>query len=207
MQLVLLKDHQVLHLSGEAIMFVYFPVTAILSVVSVLADGASAEVGLVGSEGMAGLPAFLGATSEPFEVVVQVKGAAYRLPAQFIRDEAHHFDPFQDLLLRYTQAFMSQIAQGIACRGRHTVRQRLARWILMLRDAGESDRIRVTHDFLGQMMGVGRPTVSLAAESIRNDSLIGYNRGVITILDAPGLEGASCECYRLVRDEYNRLLA
>jgi CRP-like cAMP-binding protein len=206
MPIVKLRRKQTLHLSGDSLRLVYFPITAIFSVVSVLQDGTSTEVGLVGNEGMAGLPAFLGAPSDPFEIVVHVEGTAYRVSADRLREAAHKSDHLQALLLRYAQSFMNQLAQGTACRGHHLVRQRLARLLLMIRDGSSADRFPMTHEYLGQMLGVGRPSVTIAAASLRDSKLITYNRGGIIITDGPGLEDAACECYRIVRDEYDRLL-
>jgi CRP-like cAMP-binding protein len=207
MHTVSLKRKQTIYLSGESVWSVYFPVSAVLSLVSVMADGTSTEVGMVGSEGMAGLPAFLGARSEPFEMVVQVAGTAHCMSATRLSDEAHHSIPLRDLLLRYAQAFTAQVAQGTACRGHHSLRQRMAKWLLMIRDGIEADQFRMTHELLGQMLAVGRPRASLTAKWLRDDGLIGYRREIVTIIDRPGLEAAACECYRVVKNEYDRLLA
>lgn len=206
MQTVNLTCKQVVNLSGEVNAAVYFPISAVVSVVSVLKNGTCTEVGMVGNEGMVGLPAFLDAQSEPFEMTVEVAGPAHRMPALQLADQVHRSVSLEHLLLRYTQAFLNQVAQRTACRAHHAVKQRLATLLLMIGDGLDSDRFHLTHELLGQMLGVGRPSASLAAASVRADGLIGYRRGIVTILELAGLEAAACECYGVIRNEYARLV-
>ncbi len=206
MQTVRLKYKQAIYDEGSSIGVVYFPVTAVFSYISVLADGSSTEVGLIGNEGMAGLPAFLGAGWTSFNMLIQVAGIAHRMPVSTLVAETHGPGALRGVLLRYTQGFLTQIAQGTACGRHHTVRQRLAMWLLMVGDRVQADRFPMTHEFLGQMLGIGRPSISLAAAALQAEGLISYNRGAIVILDRPGLEQVTCSCYRLICDEYLRLL-
>ncbi|MGZ6983084.1 MAG: Crp/Fnr family transcriptional regulator, partial [Ilumatobacteraceae bacterium] len=206
MQIVELKSDQIIQLGGVPIGMVYFPITAVLSLVSILADGSSTELGMVGNEGMTGLPALLGTWVQPFEVVVEVPGKAYRMRSTVLVHEAHVCAPLEDLLLRYTQAFLDQVAQGAACRSHHSLKQRLSRSLLTIDDSVRADRFQLTQELLGRMLGVGRPSVSLAAEALQQAGLITYRRGAITVIDRPGLEATTCECYGLIRDRYDRLI-
>jgi CRP-like cAMP-binding protein len=206
MQMVQLKHKQMIHLPGESVRYVYFPVTAVLSLVSILKDGSSTEIGTVGNEGMAGLPALLGSGSDPYDMLVQVPGTAHRMLAGTLSEATGRPGPLRDLLLRYTQVFLDQVAQEVACGRHHVLKQRMASWLLMLRDRTDTEQLPVTHEFLGHMLGVGRPTVTLTAVELQRAGLIRYSRGSITILDRQGLEAATCECYRLIQAEYDRLL-
>ncbi len=205
-QMVQLTRKQIVTLRGSMNAAVYFPISAVVSLVSVMKNGVCTDVGMVGKEGMVGLPAFLGAQSEPFEMTVEVAGSAHRMPALHLADEVHRSVSLEHLLLRYTQAFLNQVAQRTACRAHHAVKQRLATLLLMIGDGLDSDRFQMTHELLGQMLGVGRPSASLAAASVRADGLIGYRRGIVTILELTGLEAAACECYGVIRNEYARLV-
>ena len=205
MQTVQLKRNQTIHLSGEAIGSVYFPVTAVLALVSTLEDGRSTGLGIVGSWGMAGLPLLLGAESVPFEMVVLVPGMAHRMRGVAFGDQIGLHGPLEHMLRLYTLAFMNHLAQGMACVCHHSVRQRMATWLLMLHDALPSDQIPLTQEFLGQMLGVGRPSITLTATGLQADDLIHYHRGDISICDRAGLELAACECYQLIRDQYDHL--
>ncbi|HEX8036461.1 MAG TPA: Crp/Fnr family transcriptional regulator [Ktedonobacterales bacterium] len=206
MQIVELKSDQIIQLGGVPIGMVYFPITAVLSLVSILADGSSTELGMVGNEGMAGVPALLGTWAQPFEMVVQVPGTAYRMRSTALSHEARNCAPLEVLLLRYTQAFLDQVAQGAACHSHHSLKQRLCRSLLTIDDSVQADRFQLTQELLGRMLGVGRPSVSLAAESLQHAGLITYRRGAITIIDRPGLEATTCECYGFIRDRYDRLI-
>lgn len=205
MQTIQLRPKQIIQLSGESIGMVYFPITAVLSLVSILADGSSVEIGAVSNEGMAGLPALLGAGAQPFEMVVQIPGTALCMHSAAFSHAAHICPRLEDLLLRYTQVFLDQIAQGTACRAHHSIRQRLAKWLLTTHDGVRADQFPVTQQFLGQMLGVGRPRVSLAAGAFQRAGLITYCRGAITIVDRPRLEAEACECYRVIRSEHDHL--
>jgi CRP-like cAMP-binding protein len=207
MQTVCLRPKQIIQLSGESIGMVYFPITAVLSLVAILTDGSSTELGTISHEGMAGLPALLGAGAQPFEMIVQIAGTAHRMHSSALSNEARICPLLEDWLLRYTQVFLDQIAQGVACRGHHSVKQRLARSLLTAHDSVQADRFQLTQEFLGQLLGVGRPSVSLAAEALQQTGLIKYCRGAITVIDRPRLEEATCECYHVIREEYDRLFS
>ena len=206
MHLVRLEDQQTIHTAGEVVRSVYFPVTAVLAQVNTLENGNSLAVGVVGNEGMACLPVFLGADSEPYDLVVQVPGKAYRMVATVLGEESGHIVRLRDLLLRYTQAFLSQITQTAACSRHHLVKQRLATWLLMLCDRTSTDQLPMTHEFLARMLGVGRPSVTLTIDALQKSRVICHSRGIVTIVDRPGLEAAACECYQLMRDDHDRLL-
>ncbi len=191
---------------GAPIDHVYFPRTGVFSMLIAMRDGSSVEVGTVGNEGMVGLPAFLGAASSPARVFCQVPGESVRLPSDALWEDSGRGGPLSDLLRRYTQAVLDQISQSAACNHLHSLGQRLARWLLMTQDRAGSGDLPLTQDFLAQMLGVRRSSVSEVASSLQQAGLIRYHRGRVTVVDRPGLEVASCECYRVVRDEYDRLL-
>lgn len=204
-QVVQLRYRQVVQFSGERIGVVHFPITAVLSLMSVMSDGSSTELGIVGSMGMAGLPALLGTYAQPFEMVVVASGTAYQMSASTLDEATHHSVSLESLLLRYAQVFFNQVAQGIACTSHHSVRQRLARILMTLHDNTQMDRLRVTQEFLGQMLGVGRPRVSLASTALQHAGLIQCSRGITTVLDRSGLAAVACECYQIIREEYDHL--
>ena len=190
----------------EPISAVDFPLHGVLSVVIVMEDGAVAEVGTVGNEGMAGIPLLNGTDHSPAQGFYQVPGASYRMPAGAFRDEVEKGGPFADIMRRYAQAFLNQVSQSAACNRLHALEQRLCRWILMSHDRSDGDRIALTQEFLAQMLGVRRATVSIAAGMLQKAGLIKYNRGVIHVLERDQLEQTSCECYHVVRNEFERLL-
>ena len=200
-----MKLKQILWEPNQPIEAVYFPIDAVASILA-LFDGGSVEVGTIGNEGMVGLPVFLGATTSLGRAMVQVSGQGERLDLAVFRREAHRAGGLRQLLERYTQAFMTQVSQSTACNRAHSVEQRLARWLLIVRDRVNRNEFLLTHEFLGQMLGVRRATVSETAAALQRVKLISYYRGVITIRSGPGLERAACECYRLVRQEFERLL-
>ena len=190
---------------NQPIEAVYFPIDAVASILA-LTDGHSVEVGTIGNEGFVGLPVFLGATSSTGRAMVQVAGKGERLDIAVFRREAHRAGRLRQLMERYTQAFMSQVSQSTACNRAHSIGQRLARWLLIVQDRVGRNEFPLTHEFLGQMLGVRRATVSEAAAVLQRKKLIGYHRGVVTIRNGPGLERAACECYGIVRQEFERLL-
>ena len=200
-----LKLKQTLWEPNQSIEAVYFPNNAVASILA-LTDGHSVEVGTIGNEGMVGLPVFLGATSSPGRAMIQVAGEGQRLDIAVFRREAHREGPLRQLLERYTQAFMTQVSQSTACNRAHSVEQRLARWLLIVRDRVMRNEFPLTHEFLGQMLGVRRATVSETAAGLQRLKVISYHRGVITIRSGPALERAACECYWIVRREFERLL-
>ena len=205
-EVVDLALRQGLYTANEPITHVYFPRTAVCSLVLALDGDTSVEIATVGNEGMVGLPAFLGADSIPGEAFCQVAGQAMRLPADVLHREASRRGALHDLLQRYTQAHINQIAQSAACSRVHSIDERCARWLLITRDQVGTDQFHLTQQFLAMMLGVRRAGVNAAASILQRAGYIRYGRGVITVTDRAGLESAACACYRIVRDEFDRLL-
>jgi CRP-like cAMP-binding protein len=187
--------------------YAYFPVSGLISVVSMMADGTSVEIGMCGREGMYSISAILGEDTPFQSAMVQLAGRALRLKTHLLRREMHAEDALQKLLLRYTQAFVCAVAQSAACNRLHFLEQRCARWLLACHDRADTDTFPMTHEFLAMMIGVRRPGVSLAAHSLQEKGLITYSHGTMTVLDRQGLEAAACECYRVIQDECDRLWA
>ncbi|MFC7543658.1 Crp/Fnr family transcriptional regulator [Siccirubricoccus deserti] len=185
---------------------VYFPETCMISMIAALDGGDAAEVGLVGREGMVGIPLLLGSDRSPTEAMCQGSGIALRLSTSAFREEMDRSLVLRTTLLRYAQAFLEQVTQTAACNGRHLLEQRLARWMLMAHDRAEGDAFQMTHEFLAMMLGVRRAGISVAAGTLQKAGLIRYERGRMLIADRPGLEHASCECYGVVRRAYDRLV-
>lgn len=196
----------VLYEAYMPITHVHFPIDGVTSILTTMEDGREAEVGTVGNEGMAGLPVFLGADSTPTMAFEQVPGDALRLRTEVFREEIARGGALTAVLHRYTQALFTQIAQSAACNRLHAVEQRCARWLLMTQDRVGANQFPLTHEFLGQMLGVRRATVTEAAGALQAEGLITYRRGIITVCDRAALEQASCECYRVIRDDFDRLL-
>ena len=190
----------------RAIAAVYFPLDAVLSMAAIDRDEEAVEVGSVGCEGMAGLAVLLGAEQSTSRVVVQIGGQAERMDAAVLQREARRNEHFRRLLHLYVQAFMTQIAQSTACNRLHAAEQRLARWLLICRDRVGRDEMPITQQTMSVMLGVRRATVTEAASALQREGLIRYRRGVVAIVDRPGLEAATCECYGIVREEFDRLL-
>jgi CRP-like cAMP-binding protein len=191
---------------NEPILHVYFPTGAVVSIVTPLADGETVELATVGREGMVGLPLFLGADTMPSRAFGQVPGDALRMEAGAFRAEVERHGPVVRVLNRYTHALLHQVALVLACNGVHPAGQRCARSLLQTRDRVGADQFLLNQEFLAQMMGVRRAQVSAAAGQLRKAGLIRYARGRMTILDRAGLESASCECYRIIEREFDRLL-
>jgi CRP-like cAMP-binding protein len=185
---------------------VYFPIDCVISLVTYLEDGSSVEMATIGLEGMVGLPIFLGSETMPSRAFGQVPGDALRIKAAAFRAEIERSGPLVRVLNRYTQALFNQVAQTTACNRVHLVEQRCARWLLQTHDRVRSDQFLLTQEFLAQMLGVRRSGVSAAAGLLQKAGLIRYARGRITVLDRSGLESASCECYRVIKREFDRLL-
>jgi CRP-like cAMP-binding protein len=183
-----------------------FPLDSVYSLVIVMADGRAVEVGTVGNEGMVGLPLFLGSDRSPYQAFTQVPGDSLRMRAEDFREEMGRQGQLAGLLRRYNQALMNQMAYSVACNRLHSVEERMCRWLLMSHDRVGADRFPMTQEFLAQMLGVRRPSVTVVAGVLQKAGLIAYARGWVVILDRAGLEAASCECYRVVRDEFERLL-
>jgi CRP-like cAMP-binding protein len=190
----------------EPITHVYFPNSGTVSIVSTFEEGGSVEVGMVGNEGMFGVCVFLGSISTPLEAIVQLPGDGLRMHADVLKEEFNRGGLLQDLLLRYTQAFITQIAQGAACNRAHNIDGRLAKWLLMCQDRSHSNDLGLTHEFISMMLGARRAGVTVAAGELQRAGLISYKRGLITILDRKGLEAISCECYPIIKKEFTRLL-
>jgi CRP-like cAMP-binding protein len=183
---------------------VYFPVAGMISVVATMQDGDSVEIGMIGREGMCSVSAIL-SDDAPFQnAMVQLPGRALRLKTRLLRQEMEADGAVQKLLLRYTQATLSAVAQSAACNRLHLLEQRCARWLLACRDRADADKFPMTHEFLAMMLGVRRPGVTLAARSLQEHGLITYNHGTMTVVDRQGLEAYSCECHRVIRDEFAR---
>ncbi len=196
----------VLYESGGVLNDVYFPTTAIISLLYVMEDGASAEIAIVGKEGMVGVALFMGGQTMPNRAVVQSAGSAYRLKGTLLKKEFDRAGPIQRLLLRYTQALLTQMAQTAVCNRHHSVEQQLCRWLLLSLDRLPTNVLTMTQELIANMLGVRREGVTAAAGNLQNAGLISYNRGIITVLDRPGLEAMCCECYQVVKTEFDRLL-
>jgi CRP-like cAMP-binding protein len=203
---VTLSLGQVLYESGDAMHYVYFPTTAIVSLLYVMEDGASAEIAVVGLEGMVGVSLFMGGESTPSRAVVQSAGQGFRLRAQVMKDEFNRAGPVLHLLLRYTQALITQMAQTAVCNRHHTLHQQLCRWLLLSLDRLRGNELVMTQDLIANMLGVRREGVTEGALRLQKAGIIRYARGRITVLDRAGLEQATCECYAVVKKEYDRLL-
>ena len=196
-----------LYEAGTVLRHVYFPGNAIVSLVSPLSDGGCTEVAVVGNEGVVGIPLFMGGGSTPSRAVVQSAGAGFRMPGSAIREEFSRSAAVLKILLRYTQALIAQMAQTAVCNRHHSVDQQLCRLLLLSLDRLAGNELVVTQDLIAHMLGVRREGVTEAALSLQRAKLISYRRGHITVLDRSGLEKRSCECYAVVKAEYDRLLA
>lgn len=198
---------EVLYESGAQLHHVYFPTTAIVSLLYVLEDGASAEIAVVGNEGLLGISLFMGGDTTPSRAVVQSAGHGYRLKAELLKQEFNRAGPVLRLLLRYTQALITQMTQTAVCNRHHSIEQQLCRWLLLSLDRLSSDTLTMTQELIANMLGVRREGVTEAAGNLQRAGLIRYSRGRIEVLDRPGLEKTVCECYAVVKKEYDRLLA
>lgn len=196
----------VLYESGSELNHVYFPTTSIVSLLYVMLDGASAEIAVVGNEGIIGVALFMGGETMPNRAVVQSAGHAYRLKGHLLKEEFNRSGGLQHLLLRYTQALLTQMAQTAVCNRHHSLDQQLCRWLLLSLDRLFSDELIMTQELIANMLGVRREGVTEAAGNLQKSGLIKYSRGRITVLDRAGLEARVCECYAVVRREFERLL-
>ena len=206
LELVQLPLGQVLYESGRTLSHVYFPCTAIVSLLYVMENGASAEIAMVGHEGVVGISLFMGGGSTPSRAVVQSAGTGYRLRSAVVKDEFNRSHPVMHLLLRYTQALITQMSQTAVCNRHHSLDQQLCRWLLLSLDRLQGSELVMTQELIANMLGVRREGVTEAALSLQRNGLIRYSRGRITVLDRAGLEQRSCECYAVVKVEYDRLL-
>lgn len=198
---------QVIYEPGETLSHIFFPTTAIVSLLYTMENGTSAEMGIVGCDGIVGIAVFMGGDTTPNRAVVQSAGGAFRLDLRHFREEYKRIGELHRLLLLYTQALLTQMAQTAVCNRLHSVEQQLCRWLLLSHDRLDSDELVMTQELIANMLGVRREGVSVAAHRLQDAGLIRYRRGHITIIDRPGLEQAVCECYQVVKTECDRLLS
>jgi CRP-like cAMP-binding protein len=202
-----MEPYNVLYQADGAIDSVYFPTEGVASLITELSDRSGVETGIVGWEGMVGLPVFLGTqTMGNVSAIVQIVGRALRVEAGAFRDILSQAPKLREVLAAYTQAVLSETAQEVACNRQHSIDERLARWLLMTQDRVQSEEIALTQEFLARMLGVRRPSVTVAAGILQREGVIQYRRGHMTILDRQRLETATCECYERITVEYERLL-
>jgi CRP-like cAMP-binding protein len=206
LKLVPLPLGEVLYESGIELRYVYFPTDSIVSLLYVMEDGDSAEIAVVGNEGVIGISLFMGGETTPSRAVVQSAGHAYRLPGQALKQEFIRGAAMQHLLLRYTQALLTQMAQTAVCNRHHSLDQQLCRWLLLSLDRLASNELVMTQELIANMLGVRREGVTEAAGKLQQAGLIHYSRGHITVIDRAGLEARTCECYAVVKKECDRLL-
>jgi CRP-like cAMP-binding protein len=206
LQKVSLPLKEILYEANGPIPHVFFPLHGVVSLVILMDGDISLEVGTIGNEGMVGTPVFLGSDSSPTRAISQVPGEALRMETKVFQEEMRRGGPLYGLVQRYTQAMINQISQSTVCNHRHSVRKRMCRWLLLSHDRVGVDKFLLTHEFLAQMLGVRRPTVTSVAGTLQKAGLIRYHRGELTVLDRKGLEAASCECYEVVAKELDRLL-
>jgi CRP-like cAMP-binding protein len=207
MQRIPIKPHDMLYPPGEPMVHVYFPLWGVISLMTPLEDGSAVETAVVGNEGMVGVQAFLGGgTIGNAQAMGQIPGEALQMNADHFRAEIDAGGKLRQVLFSYSQALFTQISQGVACNGVHAIQERCARWLLEAHDRAGSDEFVLTQEFLSDMLGVRRPSVTVAARTLQTAGVIQYRRGRITVIDREGLEEASCECYRVIKHEYRRLV-
>jgi CRP-like cAMP-binding protein len=207
MKRVSLQQGTILHHPGETIEALYFPIDCLLSITVTMSDGSTAEAGMVGNREVIGVNAFMGGReTTQTEYIVQIAGSAIEVDARPMLEEFDRNKQLRDVMLRYTQALIAQISQTTACNSLHVLEQRLPRWLLEAQDRIDSDDLKLTQEFLGHMLGVRRAGVTQAAQKLQERGLIRYHRGHVQILDQQGLETSACECFRVLREEYDRLL-
>jgi hypothetical protein len=200
---VSLAPGDVVESPGKPIQNVYFPTTAVLSMLCALEDDVTVEIGMIGNEGTTGVAVCLGLELAPQLTIAQVAGEALMIPAAKLKAEFDRGGALHDLLLRYVSALIAQISQSVGCNTHHLIEARLSRWLLIVQDRVASNEVFLKHEFLSQMLGTGRSAVTIAAGSLRNAGLIRYARGRITVLDRAGLEGSACECYGTVKAAFD----
>jgi CRP-like cAMP-binding protein len=206
LKLVEMPAGLVVYESGAALRHIYFPTSCIVSLLYVLENGSSAEIAVVGNDGIVGIALFMGGETTPSRAVVQSAGHGYRLKASVLKKEFERGGALQRLLLRYTQALITQMAQTAVCNRHHSVEQQLCRWLLLSLDRLSTNELKMTQELIANMLGVRREGVTEAAGNLQRDGLIHYSRGRITVLDRPKLEARVCECYAVVKKEMDRLL-
>lgn len=206
LKLVPMPLGMVLYESGDALRHIYFPTDSIVSLLYMLEDGSSAEIAVVGNEGVIGVALFMGGETTPSRAIVQSAGFAYRLAGKRLKNEFHRHGRMLDVLLRYTQSLITQMAQTAVCNRHHTVDQQLCRWLLLSLDRLPSEQLNMTQELIANMLGVRREGVTEAAGKLQKEGVIHYSRGQITVLNRRKLEQLSCECYAVVKRETDRLL-
>jgi CRP-like cAMP-binding protein len=206
MERVLVENGQLAYDVDKPIKFVYFPLTGVFSLVTFMEDGEGVEVATIGNEGMVGLPLFLGVDRTSGKAFTQVQGDSLRMTAAVFKEQIRRQGPLTRTLHCYTQALMVQISQGMACNGLHSIRQRCARWLLLTQDRVGAETFQLSQEFLALMLGVRRAGVNKVATELKQAGLIQYSRGMIRILKRKELEDTSCECYRVIKKEFDRLL-
>src|SRR5688572_2775068 len=206
LELVPLPLGRAVYESGGQLDYAYFPTDCIVSLLSVTQNGSSAEIAIAGNEGLVGIALFMGGETTPSRAVVQNAGYAYRAPSALVKQEFNRGGALQSLLLRYTQALITQMSQTALCNRHHSLEQQLCRWLLLSADRLPSNRLEMTEALIANMLGVPEAGVSAAAGMLQADGLIEYDRGAITVLDRPKLEQRACECYSVVKREFERLL-
>lgn len=206
-ELISLKTHDIVHRPGEEIHSLYFPVTCMISITVTMSNGATVEAGAVGSREAVGINAFMGGReTTQTEYIVQLAGDAIKISAAPMKLEFDRNTEFRAILLKYTQALIAQVSQNVACNRLHQIEQRCSRWLLEVRDRVRSDRFVLTQEFIAEMLGANRVSVSQAMAELKDASVIDYSRGYVDLKDIRALEKRSCECYFVLRDEYDRLL-
>jgi len=206
LELVSMPLGNVLYESGDCLQHAYFPTTAIISLQYIMENGSSAEIAGVGNEGVLGISLFMGGHTTPSRAIVQTGGYAYRLKEKSLMDEFDRAGPMMRLMLRYTQALMTQMSQTAVCNRHHTLEQQLCRWLLLTLDRLSCNELTMTQELISGMLGVRREGITAAAGNLQREGLISYRRGHISVLDREGLEKHSCECYQVVKKELHRLL-
>ena len=206
LQAVELPQHKIIYHAGENYEYAYFPSYSIISSVAIMEDGSTTEIGIMGNEGMLGLPIILDTGYTNSTAIVQVGDSGYRIAAKRLQEEMNRHGALKRLLMRYVQARIIQLSQTAACNCYHTIEQRFARWLLTVRDSLQKDEFKLTQEFISQMLGVRRTGVTQVASKFQQAGIISYQRGSIRILSAQKLEAATCECYQLIHQEYSRLI-
>jgi CRP-like cAMP-binding protein len=201
-----MKIGEVLYEAGDPIHHVYFPLSGMVSMVIASQEGATIEVGVVGNEGIVGISAVVGSNASHWKALIQVQGELLRMPAQDFRDECERDAFLADMVQRFTQSLLIQVAQSVMCNRLHPMEERICRWLLMTHDRAGTDQIGLTQEFISQMLGIRRPSVTVAAGMLQKAGFIEYSRGKVTVLDRAGLENTACECYAVVRRELEGLL-
>ncbi|MUL36806.1 Crp/Fnr family transcriptional regulator [Gloeocapsopsis dulcis] len=203
---VSLPFQRVLHNAGEVIFDVYFPTTAMISAISIMQDGSTIEIGIIGKEGIVGMPVCWGDDTAVHQTVVQIPGNVLKMKAEVLKEEFYRGGALQKLMLRYTQALYTQVGQSAACNRLHTLEERLSRWLLTVSDRTASEELPLTQEFIAQMLGTRRSGVTVAASRLSRAGMIRYSRGKINIINREILELTACECYQVIRKDFQRLL-